>query len=59
MALLNRWALWNFDYDRDGYLSRREYERSQIAFWRAADRNGDGRVTNREWDWFCDRYLQR
>jgi hypothetical protein len=58
-ALLDRWAMWNFDYDRDGRLSRREYERSQQSFWGAADRNRDGRVSNGEYRNFRDRHLRR
>ncbi len=58
-ALLDRWALWNFDSNRDGRLSRREYEISQRSFWGSADRNGDGRVTNNEYGYFRDRYLRR
>jgi hypothetical protein len=58
-ALLDRWALWNFDYDRDGRLNRREYETSQRSFWGSADRNRDGRVTNNEYSYFRDRYLRR
>lgn len=58
MALLSRWSLWNFDYNRDGVLNRYEYEESQRRFWRLADRDGDGRVSNGEWDRFCDRYLR-
>jgi hypothetical protein len=58
-ALLDRWALWNFDYDRDGRLSRREYENSQRSFWGAADRNRDGRVSNNEYHYFRERYLRR
>jgi hypothetical protein len=58
-ALLDRWALWHFDSDRDGRLNRREYETSQRSFWGAADRNRDGRVTNNEYGYFRDRYLRR
>ncbi len=58
-ALLDRWALWNFDRDRDGRLSRREYEFSQRSFWSSADRNRDGRVTNDEYRDFRNRYLRR
>jgi EF hand len=58
-ALLDRWALLNFDYDRDGRLSRREYENSQRNFWNSADRNRDGRVSNSEYRDFRNRYLRR
>jgi hypothetical protein len=58
-ALLDRWAMWNFDYNRDGRLSRREYDRSQQSFWSAADRNRDGRVSNGEYHNFRDHYLRR
>jgi hypothetical protein len=58
-ALLDRWALWNFDHNRDGRLSRREYENSQRNFWGYADRNRDGRVSNNEYRDFRNRYLRR
>ncbi len=58
-ALLDRWALRNFDYDRDGRLSRREYDNSQRTFWNSADRNRDGRVSNGEYRDFRNRYLRR
>lgn len=58
-AILGRWALINFDFNRDGRLDRREYEQSQYAFYDLADRNGDGIIS--EWDWraFMDRYAYR
>jgi hypothetical protein len=58
-ALLDRWAIWNFDHKRDGRLNRYEYENSQRSFWAAADRNRDGRVSDREYHDFRNRYMNR
>ncbi len=48
------WGLRWYDGDRDGRLSDREWRRAQAAFYRFADRNRDGYVSYREYDWAVD-----
>ncbi len=56
---LDRWALANFDYYHWGRLDTREYEQSRRYFWRLADLNEDGFVSNYEWRFFCDHYAHQ
>lgn len=48
--LLRRWALSNFDMNRDGMLSAQEARSASAAFQNAADSNRDGRVSQVEYD---------
>lgn len=57
--LLNRWALVNFDFNRDRRLDPREYALSKRAFYDLADRNSDGYISDKDWRKFVDRYAYR
>ncbi len=56
---LDRWALANFDYYHWGRLDAREYEQSRRYFWRLADLNQDGFISNYEWRFFCNHYARQ
>ncbi len=53
-SLTISWGLRWFDGDRDGRMSDWEWRRAQQAFYRFADRNRDGYVSQREYDWAVD-----
>jgi hypothetical protein len=57
--ILGRWALVNFDFNRDGRLDPREYHLSQRAFYDLADRNNDGFISEKDWRKFTDKYAYR
>ncbi len=57
--ILGRWALVNFDFNRDGRLDPREYQLSQRAFFDLADRNNDGVISDKDWRKFIDNYAYR
>lgn len=47
-----RWAYRNFDANRDGRLGEREMTMARRSALTLADRNGNGRVSEKEWDRF-------
>jgi hypothetical protein len=57
--MIDRWALVNFDFNRDGRLDRREYALSQRVFFDLADRNNDGVISDKDWRKFIDKYAYR
>ncbi len=57
--VLGRWALVNFDYNRNGRLERFEFDQSRRAFFDLADRNGDGMISDKDWRKFIDKYAYR
>lgn len=48
------WVMWNFDDNRNGRLGKDEARDANRAFDRLADRNRDGRISDREVRWAID-----
>lgn len=55
-AILNTWALANFDVYHRGYLEPWQYQRARFAFWQFADHDHDGHISSHEWHEFCEHY---